>query len=169
MVLGLLVVLMLATVFGVKLTIFSAGASEGNAIDAAIAEYRKLHPDVEFEHVNITSGWQEKFSLALMSGDAPDLIAITVPYADYFRSYLVDLAPYVEKHLGISLKEYKDSMYDVVRVYVGKSENELTYVPLYLTVHSLWVNVDYFEKAGISYPPLGGRKDPWTWEEFVNI
>lgn len=169
MVLGFLLLLFAGILLGVKLTIFSAGASEGQALDVAIAEYKKLHPEVEFEHVNITSGWQEKFSLALMSGDAPDLIAVTVPYADYFRSHLIDLAPYVEEYLGVSLKEYKDSMYDVVRVYVGKTEDELTYVPLYLTVHGLWVNVDYFEKAGIPYPPLGGRDEPWTWEEFVDV
>ncbi|AJG40373.1 sugar ABC transporter substrate-binding protein [Thermotoga sp. RQ7] len=159
-----------ALVSAVKLTIYCGGGTERRGLEALVAEYKKLHPDVDFEIIDISySSYMQKISLAVMSGDVPDLMTITYPFAPALREYLIDLDPYIEKYLGITPEEFEDAFYDVVKPYIKDENGKIKYVPLHFTVQGLWVNVDYFEKAGIPFPPFGGRKEPWTWEEFVDV
>lgn len=57
----------------------------------------------------------------------------------------------------------------MVTVRVVDTKGEIRYVPLHFIMQCLWVNAGYFKKARIPFPPFGGRSDPWTWEEFIDV
>ncbi|HOJ87883.1 MAG TPA: ABC transporter substrate-binding protein [Pseudothermotoga sp.] len=165
----MLFVLVVSAMGAVKLVVWSGGGTERQGLEAAIAEYKKLNPDVDFEIVDVPyAQYEQKVRLGIMGGDLPDLVTITYPYAPGYMQYMLDLTQYVQKYLGITPEQFKNAMYDVVRIRVTDGD-AVRYVPLHFTMQCLWVNVDYFKKAGIPYPPFGGRSDPWTWAEFIDV
>jgi len=162
-------ILLPVLVSAVKLTIWCGGGTERKGLEAVVAEYKKLNPDVEIELVDVPySSYEQKIRLGILSGDLPDLVTITYPYAPGYMQYMLDLRPYIQKYLGITPDDFLKSLYDVVRIRITTNEGEIKYVPLHFTAQCLWVNKDYFEKAGVPYPPFGGREEPWTWEEFIS-
>lgn len=167
----LVVLLAVPLVFGaIKLTLWCGGGTEKQGLEAAIAEYKKIRPDVEIELIDVPyAQFDQKLRLAILSGNVPDLATITYPYAPGYMKYMLDLSPYVKEVLGITPQEFADSMYDVVKMRVVDEKGAIRYVPLHFTMQCLWVNVDYFKKAGIPYPPFDGRTEPWTWEEFMDV
>ncbi|MDK2885435.1 MULTISPECIES: ABC transporter substrate-binding protein [Pseudothermotoga] len=165
----MLTALFISGMAAVKLVVWCGGGTEREGLEAAIAEYKKLNPDVDFELVDVPyAQYEQKVRLGIMSGDLPDLVTITYPYAPGYMQYMIDLGQYVQKYLNISLEEFKNAMYDVVRIRVSEGD-AVKYVPLHFTLQCLWVNDDYFKKAGIPYPPFGGKQEPWTWEEFIDV
>ncbi|HBT39375.1 MAG: Extracellular solute-binding protein family 1 [Thermotoga sp. 50_1627] len=154
----------------IKLVVWCGGGTEREGLEAAIVEYKKQNPDVEFELVDVPyAQYEQKVRLGIMSGDLPDLVTITYPYAPGYMQYMIDLRPYIQKHLGITPDQYLKAMYDVTAVRIVDTKGEIRYVPLHFTMQCLWVNADYFKKAKIPFPPFGGRSEPWTWEEFVDV
>lgn len=167
----LIVLFIVPLVFGtIKLTLWCTGGTEREGLEAAIAEYKKIRPDVEIELVGVPyAEFDQKLKLAILSGNVPDLVTVTYPYAPGYMKYMVDLSPYVKEVLGITPQEFANTVYEVVKTRILDEKEAIRYVPLTFTVQCLWINVDYFKKAGIPYPPLGGRIEPWTWEEFMDI
>jgi len=154
----------------VKLSMYVGDEHMAKVMKEVTAVYVKEHPDVEFDIIALPyySGFMQKVSLSIMSGDVPDLIQVTTAYAPQVKEYLINLAPYIEKDLGITPKDYLNSILDVTSVYMTQGD-EIKLVPLEFTITGIWINKKMFEKAGIKYPPTGGRSDPWTWEEFKDI
>lgn len=156
--------------FSVDLTMYVGDATMGRNMSKVVEIYEKENPGVNIDVVVLPyyGGFMQKVSLAIMSGEVPDLIQITTAYIPQVSKHLVNLAPYIEERYHISSEEYKEQIYDVTSVYLGDADL-INAVPLEFTVHGLWVNQEMFEKAGVSYPPNGGREEPWAWEEFKNV
>ena len=166
----MLAVLLIATsIFSVKLTMYSSDESKARVLRQVVEIYQKENPDVTIEVVAFPyANYMQKMSLVFLGGNPPDLLETTATYLPQMTPYLRDIGPDIQKNLGLTPQEYKDSTYDVVKVYLGEG-NVVQAVPLHFTTYSLWINKEMFEKAGIEYPPSGGREDPWTWEEFKDI
>ena len=170
---GLMLVVMLFLLFAeyvsaVELTMYVSDESKARVFREVVKVYQQEHPDVQIEVVAFPyANYMQKMSLVFLGGNPPDLLETTATYLPQMAPYLRDVGPDIEKNLGLSPQEYKDSTYDVVKVYLGEGE-VVHAVPLHFTTYSLWVNKDMFEKAGIEYPPYG-REEPWTWEEFKEI
>lgn len=166
----ILVVFLASFYMAVDLTMYVGDATMGRNMSYVVEIYEKEHPDVNIDVVTLPyyGGFMEKVSLSLMSGEAPDLVQITTAYIPQVGDYLINLSPYIQGNFGMSPQDFKNQIYDVTSVYMG-SGDIVHAVPLEFTVHGLWVNKEMFEKANITYPPLGGRETPWTWEEFKEI
>ncbi len=166
----LLVVLVSCISLSVDLTLYIGDASMGRNMSYVVEVYEKEHPNVNIDVVVLPyySGFMQKVSLAIMSGEVPDLVQITTAYIPQVSEYLVDLSPFIQDSFGLTAKEYKDQIYDVTSVYLG-SEGVVCAVPLEFTVHGLWVDKEMLKNAEITYPPFGGQEDPWSWNEFKSI
>jgi alpha-1,4-digalacturonate transport system substrate-binding protein len=127
-------ILLPVLVSAVKLTIWCGGGTERKGLEAVVAEYKKLNPDVEIELVDVPySSYEQKIRLGILSGDLPDLVTITYPYAPGYMQYMLDLRPYIQKYLGITPDDFLKSLYDVVRIRITTNEGEIKYVPLHFT------------------------------------
>lgn len=166
----ILLLVISAAIFPVKLTMYVGDEHMAQVMKEVTSVYTKEHPNVEFDIIALPyyGGFMQKVSLAIMSGEVPDLIQVTTAYAPQVKEHLIDLTPYIEKELGVSSKDYLDSILDVTSVYMTTQDGRIRLVPLEFTISGIWINKQMFEKAGISYPPNGGRNTPWTWEEFID-
>ncbi len=163
----ILVVFLASLYMAVDLTMYVGDATMGRNMSYVVEIYEKEHPNVNIDVVTLPyyGGFMEKVSLSLMSGEAPDLVQITTAYIPQVGDYLINLSPYIQGNFGMSPQDFKNQIYDVTSVYMG-SGDIVHAVPLEFTVHGLWVNKEMFEKANITYPPLGGRETPWTWKSL---
>lgn len=166
----MLVVFLASLYMAVDLTMYVGGDEMRVKLSPIVEIYEKEHPNVNIDVVVLPyyGGFMEKISLSIMSGDVPDLIEISTGYIFQVDDYLINLAPYIQEELGLSAKEFSEQLYLMPR-YCVEREDSIIAVPLNYSVQGLWVNKEMFEKAGISYPPLGGREEPWSWEEFKGI
>ncbi|MDI3472404.1 MAG: alpha,4-digalacturonate transport system substrate-binding protein [Thermotogaceae bacterium] len=167
----LVAVLILSFVAGaVKLSMYVGDETMARVMKTVTEAYVKENPAVEFDIIALPyyGGFMQKVSLSIMSGDVPDLIQVTTAYAPQVKEYLLNLTPDIEKALGMTSKDYLSSIFDVTSVYMTQ-EDEIKLIPLEFTITGIWVNKDMFEKAGIKYPPTGGKDEPWTWEEFKDL
>lgn len=155
--------------FSVDLTMYVGDATMGRNFSYLAKIYQKDHPDVNIDVVVLPyyGGFMQKVSLSIMSGEAPDLVQITTGYIFQVSDYLINLVPYIEEAYNISAEEYKEQLYSMPKYCIEKGDSIIA-VPLEYTVQGLWINKEMFEKAGVCYPPSGGREEPWTWEEFKN-
>lgn len=166
---ALLVVLTFGSAFAVELTMYSSDESKARVLRQVVELYQEEHPDVKIEVVAFPyANYMQKMSLVFLGGEPPDLLETTATYLPQMTQFLRNVGPDIEENLGLSPQEYKDSTYDVVKVYLGE-EDIVHAVPLHFTTYSVWINKEMFEKAGIAYPPKGGRTEPWTWEEFKDV
>ena len=165
-----LVFLMVAgSIFSVKLTMYSSDESKARVLRQVVELYEKDHPDVSIEVVAFPyANYMQKMSLIFLGGNPPDLLETTATYLPQMTQFMKDLGPDIQKSLGLTPQQYKDSTYDVVKVYLGEG-NVVHAIPLHFTTYSVWINKSMFDKAGIKYPPLGGKQEPWTWEEFKDV
>lgn len=76
----LLIALVVSGMGAIKLVIWCGGGTEREGIQAAVAEYKKINPDVDFELVDVPyAQYEQKVRLGIMGGDLPDLVTITYP------------------------------------------------------------------------------------------
>lgn len=107
--LPLLLVALVSDVFAAKITlvVWCGGGTEREGLEAAIAEYKKQNPDVDFELVDVPyAQYERKVRLGIMSGDLPDLVTITYPFVPGYVQYMTDLRPYIQKYLGVTPEQY---------------------------------------------------------------
>jgi N,N'-diacetylchitobiose transport system substrate-binding protein len=124
-------------------------------VDYAIAEFNKIHPDVEvkFERQQWT-GIVEKLTTALSSSDSPDVVELGNSQAQTFEAAgaLMNLSDKLEELGG-------DDLLDSL-VESGSYNGEFYGVPYYAGIRIVFYRKDLFAASGVSVPT--------TIEEFVN-
>lgn len=138
---------------------------EGNKyfwLEGKIEEFEKEHPGVEIELVQVP--WAEmpdKLGVNIAGGSWPDIAPVDISGSavsiDHIEQGVVEPLDdfFTEEELG----DFYENALDAY-TYDGK----LYGIPNSLTVHSMLLNLDLFEEAGVE-PPANGE---WTWEEFVD-
>jgi N,N'-diacetylchitobiose transport system substrate-binding protein len=124
-------------------------------VDYAIAEFKKLHPDVnvEFERQQWT-GIVEKLTTALSSSDSPDVVELGNTQAQAFEAAgaLVDLT---DKKADLGGDDLLQSL-----VEAGTYDGRFYGVPYYAGARIVVYRTDLFEQSGLEVPT--------TLQEFVD-
>jgi N,N'-diacetylchitobiose transport system substrate-binding protein len=132
----------------------NGGDTPDELVEYAIAEFNKVHPDVEvqFERQQWT-GIVEKLTTALSSSDSPDVVEFGNTQAQSFEAAgaVMDLSEHREALGGDDLLQ---SLLEA-----GTYDGNLYAVPYYAGARIVIYRKDLFEKAGIEVPT--------TLEEFL--
>ena len=123
-------------------------------VDYAIAEFKKLHPDVnvEFERQQWT-GIVEKLTTALSSSDSPDVVELGNTQAQAFEAAGA-LADLTDKKADLGGDDLLQSL-----VEAGTYDGKFYGVPYYAGARIVVYRTDLLEQAGL--------KVPTTLDEFV--
>lgn len=99
----------------------------------------------------------QKLTVALPSGEGPDLMAFDSTYVSTYAQggFLLDVSNMYDSEIDAS--QFSDELRNTV-MYEGTEYG----VPFNLATLSLYYNKDMFDTAGIEYPT-----DDWTWENLI--
>jgi multiple sugar transport system substrate-binding protein len=121
---------------------------EAKAIDAAVAKFEDLHPDID---VQVTSGQDDaKMLQAISSGKGPDVgLSYSTDIVGKFCSSGAwrDLTPYLERD-EVDLDQFPET----VRSYTSY-QNRRCAMPFLADVYGLYVNRGLLAQAGFTAPP----------------
>jgi multiple sugar transport system substrate-binding protein len=121
---------------------------EADAIDTAIAEFEKEHPDID---VKVTAGQDDaKMLQAISSGKGPDVsLSYSTDIVGKFCSSKAwrDLTPYIERD-EVDLDQYPDT----VRAYTSYQGSRCA-MPFLADVYGLYYNKTLLAQAGFTAPP----------------
>lgn len=135
---------------------------ESKILQAAIAEFKKAHPDVDVELLRVPyNDYITKVLTQFSGGNAPDVMAVNAEQMVAFstRGILVDLNPYVQKDTSLSLKDFYPEALDHYTV-----DGQLEALPRDIApVAVMYYNKKKFDDAGLPYP-----KDGWTYKDFLD-
>ncbi len=147
---------------GITLTCIGWGdIEEAKIIQAAVNDFKKVHPGVEVKLQRAPYGeYITKVLTQFSGGMAPDVMAVNAEQMISFasRGVFQDLKPYVDKDSSIKLSDFYPEAIDHY-TYNGI----LTAIPRDIApVAVIYYNKKKFDEAGLPYP-----KDGWTYEEFA--
>ena len=121
---------------------------EAKAIDTAIAEFEKEHPDID---VKVTAGQDDaKMLQAISSGKGPDVgLSYSTDIVGKFCSSKAwrDLTPFIERD-EVDLDQYPET----VRAYTSY-QNRRCAMPFLADVYGLYYNKTLLAQAGFAAPP----------------
>ncbi|MGC8775731.1 MAG: extracellular solute-binding protein [Minisyncoccia bacterium] len=157
----LIIIVVLIFVFGqrpapppeVKLTIW--GIEPKTNFDPLISAYKALRPNVKIEYQQLEeNNYRQKVLDALASGSGPDIFMIQnkTLLKDIYKIY-----PALSTQFNLAqLRQFFPQVVEDDFVY----NNNIYALPLYIDSLALFYNNDYFNKAGLVYPPA-------TWDDFA--
>lgn len=137
----------------IKLTIW--GFEPKSNFEPLINDYKSLRPNVTINYEKINqSNYREKILEGLSSGSGPDIFLIQS------KTLLKDISKlYPVQNNQFNLAQLKSLFPQVVEDDFVNNGN-IYALPLSIDSLALFYNVDYFNKAGLVYPPK-------TWDEFA--
>lgn len=134
---------------------------EMRIIQAAVDEFKKVHPGVEVELQRVPyNDYIAKVLTEFSSGTQPDVMAVNAEQMVAFSSHnmLVDLKPFVDKDPNLRLKDFYPEALDHYTV-----DGRLIALPRDIApIAVIYYNKKEFDEAGVPYP-----KNNWTTEEFL--
>ncbi|MGI6173172.1 MAG: ABC transporter substrate-binding protein [Christensenellales bacterium] len=133
-------------------------SEQQDEIFAMVEKYNQSQDEVHVTANLISSGYWDKMSVAIPSGEAADVFMVNALHmVDYITNgYLLDIADLFETG-AIDLANYAPS------TYMTSTVNGKTWgVPKDYDTIAIAYNKAVFDAAGVEYP-----KNGWTWDEFV--
>jgi len=133
---------------------------ENAFVDAAIAQFATVRPDITVEPLYIDS---KQFDVMYAAGDAPDALG-TGPNShveQYLRKQILPLQDYAEKTEGLL-----DDIYPVARK-AFTWEGKLYCLVQVLYYGGTFCNKSLFEEAGITPPPVDWNAAGWNWDDML--
>lgn len=117
--------------------------------------FREEYPEIEVVFEPLSGLWYEQFTIRLMGGIAPDVMASPVPE---YRSFILDgiVAP---------LDDYEFDMSAHIPLVVNDTtyEGKLYGIGFYIIPRAWVYNADLFQEAGVPFPDL-----EFTWDDIVS-
>lgn len=124
----------------------------------AIAEFERENPGVRVRYTRLPwQDGQQKVTLAVLSGDPPDVCGQVSSSLPGFMAQ--DVLEPLNEYLGEEVQDFHQSYLGAVS-YKGT----IYAVPWYKACYVMLLNLDLFEKFGVQ-PPVNGR---WSWDEFLS-
>ncbi|NGP46431.1 sugar ABC transporter substrate-binding protein [Bacillaceae bacterium SIJ1] len=137
---------------------FSDG-DEGEVFKEITEEYKKEHPNVEFNIIDTPySDVNDRIRTRVSGGDAPDLARVSNP--GMISDALLELDDYFD-----SKETFLEQLSPSARPWAQVGDKFVA-VPTDMTAHGLFYNKAYFEQAGVEVP--SSPDDLWDWDEFAN-
>ncbi len=131
-------------------------------LEAKIEEYQEKHPDIEIDLVQVP--WAEmgdKLGVSIMGKSWPDIAPVDISGSSVSIDHIEEGV--LEPLDAFFSKEEKEDFYEnALDAYTY--EDKLYGIPNSITLHSMLLNLDLFEEAGVT-PPENGE---WTYEEFLD-
>lgn len=130
-------------------------------MEEKIAEFEEAHEGVKIELVQVP--WAElpdKLSVSIAGKSWPDVAPVDISGSAVSVEHIEQgvIEPVSEFFTEEELNDFYPNALDAYTF-----NDELYGVPNSMTVHSMLLNLDLFEEAGVE-PPENGE---WTWDEFV--
>ena len=129
----------------------------GDDVNKLLVEiFNELNPDIHVVYEPATAAWQERASVQMLAGTAPDVIA---GFDHWFRAWL-------EQGQALPLDRYLPAGYlnDFVpsHVQLFNIEGHQLALPYYTGVSALFYNQDMLDRAGVLYPD-----ETWDWDDLL--
>lgn len=130
----------------------------GDDVNELLVEiFNELNPDIRVVYEPATAAWQDRATVQMAAGTAPDVIA---GFDHWFRAWL-------EQGQALDLTLYLPSGYldDFVPTHVQlfNIDGKQYALPLYTGVSALYYNQDMFDAIGLSAPD-----ETWNWDDLLN-
>lgn len=129
----------------------------GDDVNELLVEiFNELNPDVKVVYEPATAAWQDRATVQMAAGSAPDVIS---GFDHWFRAWLeqgqaLDLTPYLPAG-------YLDDFVPT-HVQLFNIDGRQLALPLYTGISALYYNQDMFEAIGLSAPDAG-----WNWDDLL--
>lgn len=130
-------------------------------IDACIAEFNKLYPDVKI-NVEVTpfADYWMKLETAATSGTAADVFWMNGPnITKYAKGGVIAPIDDLLKNSDVDLANYSKALVSLYNI-----DNKQYAIPKDFDTIGVWYNKELFDQAGVPYPT-----NDWTWEDMVAI
>lgn len=118
--------------------------------------FNEMNPDIRVVYEPATAAWQERVSVQMLAGTAPDVIA---GFDHWFRAWL-------DQGQALALNDYLPEGYldDFVpsHVQLFNIDGKQYALPYYTGISALFYNEDMFDQAGLLYPD-----ETWTWDDLL--
>jgi multiple sugar transport system permease protein len=153
----------------VTLTIMQWGDhAEDHVVASLVADYGKLHPDVQIIRINGGGDFDSKLRTMMAAGTPPDLFYLQPESLADFAS--MNLIAPIDDRFDREPASFKNDFfpllldgfrYNTATQHVGPG-GKLYGLPKDFTTACFYVNKNLFRAAGIPIPYNG-----WTWDEFL--
>jgi multiple sugar transport system substrate-binding protein len=143
----------------VKITYGYWMSEEASTINAEIAVFEKIHPDIKVQAELVPWGsYWTKLQTALTAGTCWDVFEISpIYFKDYVNLGVVtDLTPYIKRD------NFDLSVYPTANLKEFEINGHYYSLPTFMDTVGVYYNIEDFEKAGLKLPTFN-----WTWSEFV--
>lgn len=173
--LAVFVSLFSVSVFAETVTIrfnYRGGAARTASVEAWIAEFEKLHPNIKVEWELATGNWQEKLIVGMATGTAPDITEFWGNTAqELARSgLLLDLRPYIERDLtDEDIRDIYPPHWENSKVHFGPHKGEQFAMPLYTNTTVIYFNETMFREAGMETPMELELRGEWNWNSLEQL
>lgn len=129
-----------------KLVYWTIDRHDSDFIEAKVAEYQKLNPDVEIEMKVMADNYTQSVDIAFASNQAPDILRATNVPTWVKRGYLEPLDEFITP-------EMKERFANLLIEEKNMVDGKIYTLPNTGQFWRLIYNVDLFKKAGIDNPP----------------
>lgn len=128
-------------------------------VQADVAEFNKLHPDIEVIAENLPD-YTQKYLIQMAAGNPPDVLYSFKSWAHTYASKGAFLD--IEKFLERDKKEIDPSDFYPGMLDEWRYKGVLYGLPTWTAASGVYYNKNIFDKAGLKYPD-----DTWTWDTLV--
>lgn len=139
-------------------------------VQAVLAEFAKLHPEIHVEYVPLTGNWQDRMTAQMATGTAPDVFEMWGYFANNWgdQGMLLDLNPYVERDFSADvIADFYPGQWEAAVQVGGPYAGARIGIPRYVNTEILFYHQDAFDRAGLPYPPVMEAANDWNWTTFL--
>ena len=143
---------------------YLAGAEVTEQAQATlVASFEAQNPDIKVNRLRVLSGFPDKITALIATGNAPDVLNLANTYMMSFADelFLYDLMPLVQNTPELQFSRIAPPLLEVFTV-----DGKLFAIPNTAAPSVYVFNADLFDQSGLSYPSDLYRQDAWTWSAF---
>lgn len=133
--------------------------------EVVIPDFEAKHPNIKINLVVVPwADFDTKMQTMIAAGTPPDIWSHWGPsgFQDYVKRGLVaDLTPFIERD-QFDLSDFEPAVLDIYKV-----DGKVYGLPILTTGSFVFYNKDWFDAAGVEYPPTDWEDTSWTWDAFV--
>lgn len=136
--------------------------AEKAAYETLVAEFEKVHPEIniEIQHIASERDYRARLGSDFAAGTPPDVFLINFRRYGPFvaKGQLEPLGPYLEQSEIIQAEDF----YPIAIEAFTWTDGTLMCIPQNISNLVVYYNQDLFDAAGVAYP-----SNDWTWDDFL--
>lgn len=146
---------------------YRTGEGRAEAVEAWIAEFEALHPNIKVEWYQPPSDYRERTLISWASGTGPDVTEIWGDFAqDYARAgVLLDLRRYVERDFTQEeIADFYPVAWQASYLHHGDNAGIQFRIPRYIITLVYYFNAEQIAGAGLETPLALDERGEWTYQ-----